>query len=281
VTGPAVADRERTEQPGMGRLVGPTWRRVAGLGPERLVAVMLVVGAVGFTGTGLARLVHQRGIDVVTLPLALLAADLLIAAALVTGWYPIRAVAQGLAIFGALVHLLVLLRSGPWWIRGWSGMLTVAHLSALVLFFSLSAREYDEIDTADEDAEPADSTVEPPAAEEPATRAEAADPLGRVSQSYAVRAAVQVLCPAGHPHPGQPQGGRGLDSSAIGDEDNTARGTAAGLGDGRPAEGRRGGKSTAGGAGRAQRRLGAAQPAEWVGRRALALGYRCGLAPVP
>jgi hypothetical protein len=159
----AVDNPEQLDAEGAPGRTGPSRRRRADLDPRRLVAVALVVGAVGFTATGVARLVQQRDIDVVTLPLALLAADLLIAAALVTRWYPIRPVAQGLAIFGALVHALVLLRSGPWWVRGWSGLLAAAHVSALVLFFSLTAREYDDGDDTDAaagsrpDTEPCDA----------------------------------------------------------------------------------------------------------------------------
>jgi hypothetical protein len=125
--------------------------RLAALGRERLAAGVLIIGAVAFAGTGMVRLFREGGIEVLTLPLALLAADLLIAGALVTRWYAIRPVAQGLAIFGAVVHLLVLLRSGAWWIRGWSALLAAAHIYALVLFFALSAQE--QYDDEDEDAD--------------------------------------------------------------------------------------------------------------------------------
>ncbi|HWN32335.1 MAG TPA: hypothetical protein VNP03_06300 [Pseudonocardia sp.] len=128
--------------------------RLAALGRERLAAAALVVGAVAFAATGLARLIGEHDLGVLTLPLALLAADLFIAGALVTRWYTIRPVAQGLAIFGALVHALVLLRSGPWWIRGWSGLLTAAHVYALALFFAMSAQEYSEDDEDGYDDEP-------------------------------------------------------------------------------------------------------------------------------
>jgi hypothetical protein len=124
--------------------------RLAALGRERLAAGVLIIGAVAFAGTGMVRLFREGGIEVLTLPLALLAADLLIAGALVTRWYAIRPVAQGLAIFGAVVHLLVLLRSGAWWIRGWSALLAAAHIYALVLFFALSAQEQYDDEDADE-----------------------------------------------------------------------------------------------------------------------------------
>lgn len=114
----------------------------------RLVALALVFGAVGFAATGAVRMFVAASpggrADMVTLPLALLVADLIIAGALVTGWYSVRPVAQGLAIFGALVHVLVLLRSGGWWIRGWSALLSVAHVYALLLFFAFSAEERDD-----------------------------------------------------------------------------------------------------------------------------------------
>ena len=113
-----------------------------------VAAGALVCGAVVFAGFGLARLVGGASVEVLTLPFALLAADLLIATALITGWYPVRPVAQGLAIFGALVHLLVALRSGPVWMRGWSGLVSVLHVYSLLLLFAISAREQyeDELD---------------------------------------------------------------------------------------------------------------------------------------
>ena len=126
--------------------------RLAALGRERLAAWALVLGAVVFTAIEVARLHRSSGLEVLTLLLALLAADLVIAGALVTRWYAVRPVAQGLAIFGALVHVLVLLRSGPWLVRGWSALLAVAHLYALVLFFALSAHEqYEDDEDDDED----------------------------------------------------------------------------------------------------------------------------------
>jgi hypothetical protein len=124
-------------------------------GPRRvrLVAMALVLGAVGFAATGAVRAITVasagNSADRVTLPLALLVADLIIAGALVTRWYSVRPVAQGLAIFGVLVHVLVLLRSGGWWIRGWSAMLSVAHGYALMLFFAFSVEERDDEDVGE------------------------------------------------------------------------------------------------------------------------------------
>jgi hypothetical protein len=160
--------------------------RLAALGRERLAAGVLVIGAVVFTATGVIRLLREGGIEVLTLPLALLAADLVIAGALVTRWYAIRPVAQGLAIFGALVHVLVLLRSGPWMIRGWSALLAAAHICALVLFFALSAHE--QYDDEDEDDEADDREV----AYEPAAGPYAALPAPR-------RNADILRQPADHP----------------------------------------------------------------------------------
>ena len=127
---------------------------LSALGRERLAAWALVFGAVVFTAIEATRLHRSSGLEVLTLLLALLAADLVIAGALVTRWYAVRPVAQGLAIFGALVHVLVLLRSGPWLVRGWSALLAVAHIYALVLFFALSAHEqYDDDEDEDEDGD--------------------------------------------------------------------------------------------------------------------------------
>jgi len=135
--------------------------RLVALGRERLAAGVLVIGAVVFTATGVARLLRAGGVEVLTLPLALLAADLVIAGALITRWYAIRPVAQGLAIFGALVHVLVLLRSGPWLIRGWSALLAAAHICALVLFFALSAHEQYDDDDDDDNGDGGDPDAAP------------------------------------------------------------------------------------------------------------------------
>jgi hypothetical protein len=114
-------------------------------GRVRYAAGALVVLAVLFVCLGVVRMPHVHGGELLSLQLALLVADLVIVSALVTGWYPVRPVAQGLAIFGALVHLLVLLRSGPVMLRGCSALLAAAHVYALVLLFQMSAQEqYDE-----------------------------------------------------------------------------------------------------------------------------------------
>jgi hypothetical protein len=184
--------------------------RLAGLGRDGLVALVLLLGAVAFTGTGVARLVSHGNPEALTLPLALLAADLLIAGALVTRWYAIRPVAQGLAIFGALVHVLVLLRSGPWWIRGWSALLAAAHIYALLLFFALSAREQydDELDDEDDavDVVRPENVVRPEtAAEQPEVRAEEPAeveiPVARVTEPNQPN---QPHGPAESPEPEQP-----------------------------------------------------------------------------
>jgi hypothetical protein len=132
--------------------------RLPGISAQRLASALLVGLAVLFVGVGAPRLATEGGVDVLTLPLVLLVTDLFIAAVLLSGWYPVRPVAQGLAIFGALVHLLVLLRGGPWWLRGCSALLAVAHGYALVLLFQLSIREQRQQEAL-EPTEPAEDPV--------------------------------------------------------------------------------------------------------------------------
>ena len=177
----------------------------------RLVALALVLGAVGFAATGVVRMFVAASpggrADMVTLPLALLVADLIIAAALVTGWYSVRPVAQGLAIFGALVHVLVLLRSGGWWIRGWSALLSVAHVYALLLFFAFSAEERD--DELDDD-QPGDGdeldgeSPRPPAAAEVLIPAQAGPP--EVPPAEPVETPVEQLVVVPEPAAPEPAG---------------------------------------------------------------------------
>ncbi|HZZ49408.1 MAG TPA: hypothetical protein VFE65_21185 [Pseudonocardia sp.] len=117
---------------------------------EKGIAWILVGLAVLFLAFGVVRMVTvERGANAITLPVALLASDLLIAATLVSRWQLVRPIAQGLAIFGTLVHLLVLMRNGPLWTRACAGLLVVAHVEALLLLFRMTIRERNEIDRAD------------------------------------------------------------------------------------------------------------------------------------
>ena len=144
----------------------------------RYAAFVLLGLALVFLGLGFVRVLHPHGEGVPALALALLAADVVIASALLSGWYPVRPVAQGLAIFGALVHLLVLLRSGPILLRGCSGLLAATHGYALVMLFQLSTDEYaeehddDHRDDEPKDAHPAPSTPATEPAPEPVTHPE-------------------------------------------------------------------------------------------------------------
>jgi len=113
-------------------------------GRERAGAGVLVGAAALFVGFAVPRAAAVGFFGALTLPLVLLAADLVIAAALVTWWYPLRPAAQGLAVFGVLVHALVMLRSGPLWTRGCSGFLLLTHSWALVQLFLMTAAEDDE-----------------------------------------------------------------------------------------------------------------------------------------
>ncbi|WP_028933043.1 hypothetical protein [Pseudonocardia spinosispora] len=139
---------------------------------ERLAAGVLVGLAIVFVGVALLQRMHRGEADVL-LPLALLAADLTIAAALLSGWYSVRPVAQGLAIFGALAHVLLLLGGRPELIRVTSGLLAAAHVYSLVLLFQLGAG----YDYEDEDDEQEAAEVEPAqVAEAPPTEAAASVP---------------------------------------------------------------------------------------------------------
>jgi hypothetical protein len=132
-------------------------------GPERAVAGVLVVGAVLFLGFAVPRVATAGIAGALSLPAVLLGADLLIAAAVFTGWYPIRPPAQGLAVFAGVVHLLVALRSGPVWTRVDAGVLVLAEAWGLVALFLLTAAE-DEPDAEDE-PEPSEDFVETPIGE--------------------------------------------------------------------------------------------------------------------
>jgi hypothetical protein len=121
--------------------------RVPSLGREKGVAWVLVGLAVLFLACGVVLMVtEERGANAITLPVALLASDLLIAATLISRWQLVRPIAQGLAIFGTLVHLLVLMRNGPLWTRACAGLLVVAHVQAMLLLFRMTIRERSEGD---------------------------------------------------------------------------------------------------------------------------------------
>lgn len=121
---------------------------------DRVVAGVLVGAAVLFVAVWIPRTSSVGFAGALTVPLVLLLADLVIAAALLTRWYPVRPVAQGLAAFGVLVHVLVALRSGPPVARGCAAVLAVAHAWLGVSLIMLTAAEdeaaEDEADTAQE-----------------------------------------------------------------------------------------------------------------------------------
>ncbi|HTK65701.1 MAG TPA: hypothetical protein VL595_25185 [Pseudonocardia sp.] len=120
-------------------------------GREKFGAGVLVGAAVLFVGFAVPRAAVVGFLGAMTLPLVLLAADVVIAAAVVTWWYPLRPAAQGLAVFGILVHALVMLRSGPVWTRGCSGVLLLTHSWALVQLFLMTAAEDDGPDDGPDD----------------------------------------------------------------------------------------------------------------------------------
>jgi hypothetical protein len=115
--------------------------RPPALSRATFACVALVGLAVVFAGAGVFRMLHDGGVKALTLPLALLASDLIIAGSVLSRWQLVRPFAQGLAIFGLLVHLLVLLHSGPVGLRTCAGLLALLHAEALVLLFQLTWRE--------------------------------------------------------------------------------------------------------------------------------------------
>ncbi|MGQ0479775.1 MAG: hypothetical protein ACT4O0_01905 [Pseudonocardia sp.] len=127
-------------------------------GGDRAVAGVLGVGAVLFVGFAATRVGSAGFVAALSLPLVLLAAALIVAAAVLTRWYPIRPVAQGLAVFGLLVHALVALRGGPVWTRGCSAVLAVVHGWALIRLFLITAAEEDDSDDRTVVDEPAGVT---------------------------------------------------------------------------------------------------------------------------
>jgi hypothetical protein len=128
-------------------------------GGDRAVAGVLGVGAVLFVGFAATRVGSAGFVAALSLPLVLLAAALIVAAAVLTRWYPIRPVAQGLAVFGLLVHALVALRGGPVWTRGCSAVLAVVHGWALIRLFLITAAEEDDSDDCDDSDDSDDRTV--------------------------------------------------------------------------------------------------------------------------
>lgn len=167
---------------------------------ERLAAGVLVGLAVVFVGVALVQRMHRGDTDAL-LPLALLAADLTIAAALLSGWYSVRPVAQGLAIFGALAHVLLLLGGRPELIRVTSGLLAAAHVYSLVLLFQLGVG-YD----YEDDEQEAVAVVAAPVDQVPLAEATSVEPIA-VEGSGSEISDAEVLPDAGitteEPEPGE------------------------------------------------------------------------------
>ncbi len=129
---------------------------------DRVAAGVLVGAAVLFVAVWIPRTASAGFAGALTVPLVMLAADLVIAAALLTRWYPVRPVAQGLAVFGVLVHTLVALRSGPPVARGCAVVLALAHAWMVMSLIMLTASEDDAEDEADEAEDGVDDAPEHP-----------------------------------------------------------------------------------------------------------------------
>ncbi|WP_132120030.1 hypothetical protein [Actinocrispum wychmicini] len=103
----------------------------------RIATGVVALGALVFVAVALA-----RGADTLKLPVgaAILAAAVCVG--LVVRLRFVRVIAIGAVFVLAVVHLLIAMSDGPWWVRLVSGVLTAGYVYCAVLLNTLPARQY-------------------------------------------------------------------------------------------------------------------------------------------
>ncbi|MFI9009765.1 hypothetical protein ACIGNX_21285 [Actinosynnema sp. NPDC053489] len=104
-----------------------------------------LIGAVGglvFVLMGLVQWQVEDDPTWVRFPVIVAVLELLAVGGLVAGWRPARLTAAFVFGLVALIHLLAVLNQGPVWLRVLSGLLSAAHVFAVVLLNTKPARLY-------------------------------------------------------------------------------------------------------------------------------------------
>ncbi|SDM89192.1 hypothetical protein [Allokutzneria albata] len=112
--------------------------------PVELWAILacLVGAELVFLGAGVLRWAAEGGADLLVLPTVLLVLVLVAAASLLTRIRIAKAGATAVAVFAALLHLLIVLGDGPGLARIVSGIVGAAHVYAVVLLNTGPMRKF-------------------------------------------------------------------------------------------------------------------------------------------
>jgi hypothetical protein len=106
----------------------------------RLATLIGAAGALVFVLMGLIQAQVEGDSALLRFPVVVAVLELLVVGGLAAGLRPARLTAAVLFGLVALVHLLVVLNDGPVWLRLLSGLLSAAHVFAVVLLNTRPAR---------------------------------------------------------------------------------------------------------------------------------------------
>jgi hypothetical protein len=106
----------------------------------RLATLIGAVGALTFVLMGLIQWQVEDDATWIRFPVVVAVLELLAVGGLVAGLRPARLTAAFVFGLVALIHLLAVLNQGPVWLRVLSGLLSAAHIFAVVLLNTRPAR---------------------------------------------------------------------------------------------------------------------------------------------
>ncbi|MCP2166336.1 hypothetical protein [Goodfellowiella coeruleoviolacea] len=108
----------------------------------RAAALVALAGPALFLIVALVRWRVEGGAGLFGVPTAFAVAEFAVAGGLLAGLRPARATGMVVFVLAALVHLMILLGSTPWWARLVAAVLAAAHIYATVLLGAGPTRDY-------------------------------------------------------------------------------------------------------------------------------------------
>jgi hypothetical protein len=108
----------------------------------RLAALIAFAGPTLFLVVALVRWRTEGGAGLFGVPVAFAVAEFAVAGGLLAGLRPARGTGMVVFVVSALVQLMILLGTTPWWARLVAAVLAAAHIYATVLLGAGPARHY-------------------------------------------------------------------------------------------------------------------------------------------
>jgi hypothetical protein len=106
------------------------------------IEIRVAIGIIGAGAVIFLIVAMARGVDTLRLPIGAFVVAIAVALGLAARLRFARTVTVVVVMVLALLHVLVALSNGPWWVRAISGLLTAAYVYVAVLVNTAPAREY-------------------------------------------------------------------------------------------------------------------------------------------